>query len=90
LPARDRPAEFASTAEGPGPLLALIDETAAECDALLGAAGPIEWSAVRRRSRDDGSIAAWSAAYALFHAIDHLRGHADEASLTRHVWTARR
>jgi len=25
------------------------------------------------------------AAYALFHAVEHLRGHADEASLTRHL-----
>jgi hypothetical protein len=31
-----------------------------------------------------------TAAWALIHGIDHLRGHADEAALTRHVVTASR
>jgi hypothetical protein len=27
-----------------------------------------------------------TAAYALMHAVEHLRGHVDQASLVRHVW----
>ena len=88
LPPRDRPAEFAAVVEGPERLLRLVDELAADCAAVLDAAGPVEWSALRRRRRDDGEIVEMSAADALFHAVGHLRGHADEAALTRHFWTA--
>lgn len=89
LPPRDRPAEFAATTAGAATLLDLVDALAAECAAVLEAAGPIDWGALRRRHRDDGSIVEMPAADALFHAVTHLRGHADEAALTRHFWTAR-
>ena len=88
-PPRDRAAEFAATAGGAAPLLDLIDGLAAECAAVLAAAGPIDWGTPRTRRRDDGSIVEMSAAAALFHAVEHLRGHADEAALTRHFWLAR-
>lgn len=88
LSPRDRPAEFAARTEDAGSLLGLIDGLSAECLALLDGAGPIDWGAPRQRRRDAGDVVEIPAAEALFHAVDHLRGHADEASLTRHFWLA--
>ena len=88
-PPRDRSAEFAATADGPASLLQLIEDLATDCTATLDAAGPVDWNEMRRRTRDDGEVVEMSAAYALIHAVDHLRGHTDEASLTRHMWMAR-
>jgi hypothetical protein len=82
---RDRDTEFATIAPGPDAVLAVIDSIAADCLAILEGADGVDWGATRRRTRGDGSISEMSAAYALIHGIDHLRGHADEASLTRHV-----
>jgi len=87
-PARDRAGEFAAVAESPEPLLALVDGLAAECDAILEPCAGIDWSTPRQRRRDDGSILEMSAAEALLFAVTHLRGHADEAALTRHFWLA--
>ena len=86
--ARDRAGEFAATADGPEPLLAVIDGLAAECADLLACCEGIDWSAARTRRRDDGSISEMTAAEALLFAVTHLRGHADEAALTRHLWRA--
>lgn len=89
LPPRDRPAEFAAQVEDGEPLLALIDDLEAECLALLDGAGAVDWAALRERRRDGGEVVQVPAAEALFHAVEHLRGHADEASLTRHFWLDR-
>jgi hypothetical protein len=86
---RDRPAEFAAHAEDGESLLRLVDGLSAECLAALDSAGPIHWGALRQRERDNGEIVQIPAADALFHAVEHLRGHADEASLTRHLWLTR-
>lgn len=88
-PARDRPAEFLATVDGPEPLLALIDDLGADCFALLDAPGRVDWSAIRRRKRSTGEVIEMTAAWVLIHALTHLRGHTDEASLTRHVWSER-
>jgi hypothetical protein len=82
---RDRAAEFAAYAPGPEPLLAMIDSIGADSLAVLDGAGTVDWSASRHRTRGDGTTSEMPAAYALIHGIDHLRGHADEASLTRHL-----
>lgn len=87
LPARDRDAEFATSVTDPERLLGALDAGSAECLALLDGAGPVDWGATRCRTRADGSVWEISAAYAMLHAVDHLRGHADEAALTRHVVT---
>jgi len=89
MPSRDRPAEFAAQAEDGESLLRLVDGLSAECLALLDQAGPIDWAGLRQRRRDGGEVVEIPAAEALFHAVEHLRGHADEASLTRHLWLAR-
>lgn len=84
-PHRDRPGEFATTVPGPEALLAMIDAQVVEVTATLDRALAVDWSATRSFPRADGSTAEMTAAFALMHAIDHLRGHADEASLSRHV-----
>jgi hypothetical protein len=84
---RDRPAEFAAAVDGPQPLLALITTVGAECLAVLDGAGTVDWAAQRTLTRADGTVAEMTAAWALIHGIDHLRGHADEAALTRQVVT---
>lgn len=89
LPTRDRPAEFAAQAEDAESLLRLVDELSAECLAALDTAVPVDWAALRERRRDGGEVVQIPAAEALFHAVEHLRGHADEASLTRHLWLNR-
>jgi hypothetical protein len=89
LPPRDRPAEFVATAESAESLIGLLDGIAADCDRALASPPPVDWSSRRRRTRDDGEVVDESAAYVLLHAVEHLRGHADEASLTRHAWMAR-
>lgn len=86
---RDRAGEFAAVAEGPDSVLSLIDGLSTECSAILDACEGVDWGTPRTRRRDDGSLIEASAAVALFHAVEHLRGHADEASLTRHLWAAR-
>lgn len=88
-PPRDRPAEFAATADGPVLLLKVIDDLATDCGAVLDRAGPVDWSEMRERKRSGGEIVERSAASVLIQAVTHLRGHADEASLTRHMWMAR-
>lgn len=88
VPTRDRPAEFATNATGPEPLLNLIDTVGGECLTVLDGATTVDWGAVRTFTRGDGTKAEMTAAWALVHGIDHLRGHADEAGLTRHVLTA--
>ncbi|HAX81781.1 MAG TPA: hypothetical protein DCY40_04360 [Actinobacteria bacterium] len=87
---RDRPAEFAATATGPEALLELLGTLGADILATLDDAGTVDWSAVRSFPRADGTRAEMTAAWALIHGIDHLRGHADEAALTRHVVTGSR
>lgn len=88
MPARDRPAEFAAHTENAESLLRLVDDLSAECLAVLDEAEPVDWGSPRQRMRDNGEVIEIPAAEALFHAVEHLRGHADEASLTRHFWFA--
>ncbi|MBI5158419.1 MAG: DUF664 domain-containing protein [Acidimicrobiia bacterium] len=87
LPPRDRDAEFAAQVADPDTLLDAISTIGAECLAILDGAASIDWGAPRQRTRSDGSTWSMTAGYAMLHALDHLRGHADEAALTRHVIT---
>ena len=82
---RDREAEFGANVDGPESLLRLIDEVDADCNTTLDNADMSDWG-VMRQLRSSGE--ELSAAFLIIHAAEHLRGHADEASLTRHVWMA--
>lgn len=88
-PERDRDAEFAAVAADAPSLLGVVEGLAADCEAAFEAARPLDWAEPRRRTRSDGEVVEVTAAHLLVQAVEHLRGHADEASLTRHVWSAR-
>lgn len=89
-PDRDRDAEFAATSGGADRLLRLVDEIGGECLAILDEApDTVDWGTMRAVTRADGSTSQQTAAFWIVHIAEHLRGHADEAGLTRHIWDAR-
>jgi hypothetical protein len=56
------------------------------CDAARRFVG-LGFDTLRRtRTRSDGTTVEVPAIDALFQAVEHLRGHADDASLTRLLW----
>jgi hypothetical protein len=83
LPERDRPSEFRATAAGVDELLAFYDSMAADCHALLGTTDAFDPGAVRS-THSEGETA--TAAYALLHALEHLREHVAHSQLTRQLW----
>jgi len=90
LPERDRPSEFRIIANDPAELLAWLDDMAQQCRALFAGARDVDWSAMRkthaRPDSDDPDHVP--AAWALLHAIDHLREHAGQIALTRQLLRA--
>lgn len=103
-PPRNRDAEFAVTAADAASLLALFDEIARDCTALLDRPMAVDWSAIlvdiergpqgmRLRTTPTppgrGSPAAVLAGWALIHALEHLREHEGQMFLTRQLWDQR-
>jgi Protein of unknown function (DUF664). len=87
LPERDRPSEFLATADDVDELLAFFDAMSNECRALLHdveAWDPGELLEAHRATRDDQEPV--SAAWALIHALQHLREHVAHTQLTRQLW----
>jgi len=87
-PDRDRPTEFEYAARDSGELLALVDGMFEECLALVDKSREVDWGALRRHwdaTRDIELFAAW----ALLHAVEHLREHVGQISLTRQLWERR-
>ena len=86
LPERDRPSEFTVVVDDAGGFLAWFDTIGAECRALLdgdvaydpAATGTAPW-------RTSGSDEPVTAAWALLHALEHLREHVGHAQLTRQL-----
>ena len=90
LPDRDREAEFKASAGEAGALLRLVDEVSEECLAVLQSAEEVDWTATRKTGGRGGDAPPEvAAAYALIHATEHLRGHVDQAGLTRQLWENR-
>jgi hypothetical protein len=91
LPERDRDSEFLTSATSADELRAWFEGIAKQCDALLSTRDPIDWAAMRkthaRPNPDDPQDVP--AAFALLHAMDHLREHEGQMSLTRQLWDAR-
>jgi uncharacterized damage-inducible protein DinB len=84
LPERDRQGEFQVAAGTPQELQSFVDDFAAQCLDLLNSQGTIDWSAARETGGRGGDAPETvSAAYALMHAVEHLRGHVDQVSLVR-------
>ena len=87
-PSRDRDAEFEATTRKPAELLHFVDSATAVCLSLIDEDRAVDWSALRHHwdpSRDDNLFAAW----ALLHALEHLREHVGQISLTRQLWEQR-
>jgi hypothetical protein len=92
LPDRDRDTEFLATTTNEASLLSFFDAMGLECGALLEPAAPIDWSAMRRthaRPSPDQPEQV-SAAWALLHALEHLREHEGQLFLTRQLWDQRK
>ncbi len=83
LPERDRPSEFLTTVADADELLALFDPVAADCRALLDTDAAFDAGAIREDPRDGDQV---TAAWALMHAVEHLREHVAHAELTRQVF----
>jgi Protein of unknown function (DUF664) len=87
LPARDRPAEFAVVVEDADAFLGGADDLVASCREVLRSDAPFD--------PERTGIAPWrppphdrepvTAAWALLHALAHLREHVGHAQLTRQV-----
>ena len=83
LPERDRPSEFLAAAESVDELLVFFDTMAADCRALLDTDEPLDAAAIRP-THNEGETA--TAAWALLHALEHLREHVAHTQLTRQLW----
>src|SRR3990172_9357335 len=88
LPDRDRDSEFEALARYPTELLVFAERLFADCLALVDESRTVDWSALRRQwDQDTGT--QLSAAWALLHAVEHLREHVGQMALTRQLWEAR-
>lgn len=85
-PARDRPAEFVARASGDADLLRFLDAMAADCHALLdGATYDPERTGLAPWRTGPEAEQPVTAAWALVHALAHLREHVGHAQLTRQL-----
>jgi hypothetical protein len=88
IPGRDRPAEFRATGNE-SELLALVDDVATECRAILTEETAFEPGVPREEPPTSPgtppSGERVTAAWALLHALEHLHEHAGQASLTRQI-----
>lgn len=90
LPERDRDSEFRAAATDAAALLQLVDKLSEDCRVVLRSAEDMDWAALRRtQGRGGDAPPEVSAAFALIHATEHLRGHVDQISLTRQLWDQR-
>ena len=90
LPERDRPAEFRATASGAEDLIGFIEAMERDCATLLDEGESVDWSAVRTtHPRPNDASERVSAAWALLHALEHLREHTGQVLLTRQLFGAR-
>lgn len=77
LPPREREAEFLATAARVD-LPALVASVGDDCRALLQPASPVDWAWGIRPTQPR--------AWALLHAVEHLREHVAQMALTRQLW----
>lgn len=82
LPDRDRPSEFVAETGNAEELLSFTDRMVSDCRARLDPAEPFDPAVTREVPDDDPVTAAW----ALLHALEHLREHVAQAQLTRQLW----
>ncbi len=80
-PARNRDDEFVATTTDAASLLAFLDDMHRDCAALLDDTATVDWASVRPIRTGEKVAAAWG----LIHAIDHLREHMGQITLTRQI-----
>ena len=85
LPDRDRPSEFVAETGGDAELFGFFDLMVADCRERLDPSVPFDAGAERTVPDDDPVTSAW----ALLHALEHLREHVAQAQLTRQLWERR-
>ena len=86
LPERDRDAEFRAAPSDADEFRRFAEGASNECIEALQSADQVDWSAMRpTRGRGGDAPPEVSAAYALIHATEHLRGHVDQISLLRQL-----
>ena len=87
LPERDRPSEFLAQQDDPAALMAFLDDFSEQCRAVLKNASDVDWSATRKtHARPGDAPEDVPAAFALIHALEHLREHEAHIGLTRQLW----
>ena len=83
VPERDRPSEFLTTVTDADELLGVFDPIAADCRTLLRTDAAFDAGAISEDPRDGDHV---TAAWALIHAVEHLREHVGHAELTRQLF----
>ncbi len=87
LPDRDRDSEFRVAATGAAALLRLVDKLSDDCRVVLRSTDEVDWATMREtRGRGGDAPPEVTAAYALIHPTERLRGHVDQMALMRHLW----
>jgi hypothetical protein len=84
-PERDRPSEFEARASSAEELVALVDSMSEDCRSLL-VAQRFDPGAARTSQTSYGPPETVTAAWALLHALEHLREHVAHLQLTRQLW----
>lgn len=88
LPKRDRPSEFKVSAADTDELLRTLDDSFEACLALPSNDRSVDWSATFPHW-DPAENTTLPAAWALLHALEHLREHVGHVTLTRQLWERR-
>jgi uncharacterized damage-inducible protein DinB len=84
-PPRVRDREFLAAFPDAAAALRHAESVIADCEHLLATGQVADWSIARHTS---GDPAEPTAAWALLHAVDHLREHVGQMMLTRQLWDA--
>jgi hypothetical protein len=73
--------------DDPAALMAFLGDFSEQCRAVLKNAGDVDWSASRKtHARPGNAPEEVPAAWALIHALEHLREHVAHLGLTRQLW----
>jgi len=87
-PARDRDQEFLSHFESEDTAFSLVDAISADTLRILEGAGSVDWGSYFPLAPEPGEPAP-TRAFALMHALEHLREHVAHLQLSRQLWDAR-
>lgn len=90
LPARNRDDEFVATMPDGAALLSFVTSMQGDCRRLLDGTRDVDWLAMRNTHPAPGEEPTHvTAAWALIHAMSHLREHAGHVQLTRQLLDTR-